>query len=113
LVASVPNATLSQEGEMSVQDPKTFVHEFEGGGPLRVPAVQGSVEGLLGGPDTRIAIDIAVNPPAIGNPDERFMEQTVLGKHLELNLSIKIADEPEALSYSWGITNPETDWLIV
>src|SRR6266508_4852917 len=51
-VASVPNATLPQEGEMvdiAVTDPKTFLHEFEGGGAaFRVPAVQGSVEGLLG-----------------------------------------------------------------
>jgi hypothetical protein len=104
--------------DTAVTDPKTFLHEFEGGGAaFRVPAVQGSVEGLLGGPDTHITINLALNPPAIGNPDERFIEQTVLGKHLELNLSIKIADEPEVLSYSWGSTltdhahNP--DWLIV
>jgi hypothetical protein len=117
-VASVPNATLSQEGEMvdiAVTDPKTFLHEFEGGGAaFRVPAVQGSVEGLLGGPDTHITIDLALNPPAIGNPNERFIEQTVDQSHLNLTfeLTLKIA-EPEALSYSWGITNPETDWLIV
>jgi hypothetical protein len=96
LVASIPNATLSQEGEMVDRAvPEDFLHEFEGGSGLRVPAVQGSVEGSLGGPDTRIAIDLALNPPAIGNPDE-FIEQTVEQQHLELNLtvdlSIKIAD---------------------
>src|SRR6266542_272373 len=47
-VASVPNATLSQEGEMvdiAVTDPESFVHIIEGGAPaLREPVVQGSVE---------------------------------------------------------------------
>ncbi len=117
-VASVPNATLSQEGEMvdtAIRDPETFVHVIEGGGPaFSVPAVQGTVEGLLGGPDTRIAIDLALNPPAIGNPDERFIAQTVEQSHLNLTVELSIKGaEPEALSYSWGSTNPETDWLIV
>jgi hypothetical protein len=116
-VASVPNATLSQEGEMvdrAVPDPADFLHEFEGGAAFRLPAVQGSVEGSLGGPDTHITIDLALNPPAIGNPNERFIEQTVVQSHLNLTfeLTLKIA-EPEALSFSWGSTNPETDWLIV
>ncbi len=116
-VASVPNATLSQEGEMvdtAIRDPETFVHVIEGGGPaFSVPAVQGTVEGLLGGPDTRIAIDLALNPPAIGNPDERFIAQTVEQSHLNLTVELSIKGaEPEALSYSWGSTNPETDWLI-
>ncbi len=115
-VASVPNATLSQEGEMvdtAIRDPETFVHVIEGGGPaFSVPAVQGTVEGLLGGPDTRIAIDLALNPPAIGNPDERFIAQTVEQSHLNLTVELSIKGaEPEALSYSWG--SPETDWLIV
>jgi hypothetical protein len=113
-----------------VVEPKTFLHEFEGGAPLREPVVQGTVEGLLGGPDTltHIAIDLALNPPAIGNPDERFIVQTVESQHLDLNIKIeleqKVADNPEVLSYSWGSTNPEAlstltgltdnpDWLIV
>jgi hypothetical protein len=119
-VASVPNATLSQEGEMvdtAVTDPKTFQHVIEGGAPtLREPVVLGSVEGLLGGPDTRIAIDMGVNPLAIGNPDERFVEHTFEHLHLTLNLTVDLSHkeaEPEALSYSWGSTDPETDWLIV
>jgi hypothetical protein len=100
--------------DTAIRDPETFVHVIEGGAAFGLPAVQGSVEGLLGGPDTRIAIDLALNPPAIGNPDERFIEQTVQQSHLNLTveLTIKI-EEPEALSYSWGSTNPETDWLIV
>jgi hypothetical protein len=94
-----------------IPDPQSFLHVIEGGGPaLREPVVQGSVEGLLGGPDTRIAIDLALNPPAIGNPDERFIVQTVESKHLDLNIKIeleqKVADNPEVLSYSWGSTNP-------
>jgi hypothetical protein len=110
-VASVPNATLSQEGEMvdiAVTDPETFVHVIEGGPALREPVVQGRVEGFLGGPDTLIAIDLALNPPAIGNPDERFIVQEVLGKHLDLNIKIDLEskDVPEVLSYSWGSTNP-------
>jgi hypothetical protein len=110
---------------MAVTDPESFVHIIEGGAPaLREPVVQGTVEGLLGGPDTRIAIDLALNPPAIGNPDERFMEHTVLQSHLELNfkmdLEIKVP-APEVLSYSWpdeavstltGLTD-HPDWLIV
>jgi hypothetical protein len=119
-VASVPNATLSQEGEMvdiAVQDPGSFLHIIEGGSPaFRLPAVQGSVEGLLGGPDTRIAIDLALNPPAFGDPGG-FIEQTVEQSHLTLNLTVDLfgskMEEPEVLSYSWGSTNPETDWLIV
>jgi hypothetical protein len=119
LVASVPNATLSQEGEMvdrAVPDPEVFLHEFEGGAPLGLPAVQGSVEGLLGGPDTRIAIDLALTPPAIGDELIRVVEQTFARSHLELNLTVDLGKklhEPEVLSYSWGSTNPETDWLIV
>jgi hypothetical protein len=97
---------------MAVTDPKTFLHEFEGGAPsLELPAVQGIVEGLLGGPETHIAIDIAVTPPTIGDELIRVVEQTVGRDHLELNLtvdlSIKLA-EPEVLSFSWGSTNPET-----
>jgi hypothetical protein len=119
-VASIPNATLSQEAEMvdlAVTDPEDFLHIFEGGSPaLREPVVQGRVEGLLGGPDTRIAIDIAVTtPPAFGDPGG-VIAHRVEESHLTLNhtveLSIKL-QEPEALSYSWGSTNPETDWLIV
>src|SRR6266511_1242144 len=107
-----------QEGKMvdrAVPDPETFLHVFEGGGPaFSVPAVQGTVEGLLGGPDTSIAIDLALNPPAIGNPDERFIAQTVEQSHLNLTVELSIKGaEPEALSYSWGSTNPETDWLSV
>jgi hypothetical protein len=127
-VASVPNATLSQEGEMvdiAVTDPESFVHIIEGGAPaLREPVVQGTVEGLLGGPDTLIAIELALNPPAIGNPDERFIEQTVEREHLELNIKIDLESKvpaPEALSYSWpdeavstltGLTD-HPDWVIV
>jgi hypothetical protein len=111
--------------DTAVTDPKTFLHEFEGGGAaFRVPAVQGSVEGLLDGPETRIAIDIAVNPPAFGDPGVGLIEQTVGREHLELNVKIDLeikVPAPEALSYSWpdeavstltGLTdNP--DWLIV
>jgi hypothetical protein len=119
-VASVPNATLSQEGEMvdrAVTDPKTFLHEFEGGGAaFLVPAVQGSVEGLLGGPDTHITINLALNPPAFGDPGD-FIEQTVRQSDLTLDLTVDLFgskfEEPEALSYSWGSTNPDPDWLIV
>jgi hypothetical protein len=118
-VASVPNATLSQEGEMvdtAVTDPKTFQHVIEGGAPtLREPVVQGTVEGLLGGPDTHITINLALNPPAFGDPGG-FIEQTVQQDHLTLNLTVDLSNkeaEPEALSYSWGSTDPETDWLIV
>jgi hypothetical protein len=114
-VASVPNATLSQEGEMvdiAVTDPESFVHIIEGGAAFGLPAVQGSVEGLLGGPDTLIAIELALNPPAIGNPNERFIEQTVAREHLELNIKIDLESKvpaPEALSYSWpdeAVSNP-------
>ena len=124
-VASVPNATLSQEGEMvdtAIRDPETFVHVIEGGGPaFSVPAVQGTVEGLLGGPDTRIAIDLALNPPAIGNPDERFIAQTVEQSHLNLTVELSIKGaEPAVLSYSWDSTPTGLadhahipDWLIV
>src|SRR2546430_6886065 len=119
-VASVPNATLSQEGEMvdiAFNDPGEFLHIIEGGSPaLREPVVQGRVEGLLGGPDTRIAIDLALNPPAFGDPGG-FIEQTVRQSHLTLDLTVDLFgskfEEPEALSYSWGSTDPETDWLIV
>jgi hypothetical protein len=95
--------------DTAVTDPKTFLHEFEGGGAaFRVPAVQGSVEGLLGGPDTHITIDLALNPPAsaIGNPNE-FIAHRVDQSHLELNFILSYKEhEPEALSYSWGSTNP-------
>jgi hypothetical protein len=110
--------------DTAVTDPKTFLHEFEGGGAaFRVPAVQGSVEGLLGGPDTHITINLALNPPAIGNPDERFIEHRVEQSHLTLNHTVDLSHkeaEPAVLSYSWdstptGLTdhahNP--DWLIV
>jgi len=55
------------------------------------------------------------NPPAFGDPGD-FIEQTVDQSHLTLNLTVDLSikgSEPEALSYSWGSTNPETDWLIV
>src|SRR6266511_4517707 len=106
-VASVPNATLSQEGEMvdrAVTDPENFLHVFEGGGAaFREPVVQGSVEGLLGGPDTHIAIDLALNPP--GDPGVGFIERTVDQSHLELNFKwdLEIKHESEVLSYSWPL----------
>jgi hypothetical protein len=95
--------------DIAVTDPKTFLHEFEGGSPaLREPVVQGRVEGLLGGPDTHIAIDLALNPPAsaIGNPHE-FIVHKVEQSHLELNFILSYKEhEPEVLSFSWGSTNP-------
>jgi len=105
-VASVPNATLSQEGEMvdrAVTDPESFVHIIEGGAAFREPVVQGSVEGLLGGPDTHIAIDLALNPP--GDPGVGFIERTVDQSHLELNFKwdLEIKHESEVLSYSWPL----------
>jgi hypothetical protein len=104
---SVASATLSQEGEMvdrAVTDPENFLHVFEGGGAaFREPVVQGSVEGLLGGPDTHIAIDLALNPP--GDPGVGFIERTVDQSHLELNFKwdLEIKHESEVLSYSWPL----------
>ena len=82
------------------------MHVIEGGAAFGLPAVQGSVEGSLGGPDTHITIELALNPPAIGNPDERFIEQTVEREHLELNIKIDLESKeniPEVLSYSWPL----------
>jgi hypothetical protein len=91
-----------------VPDPADFLHEFEGGAGLSLPAVQGSVEGSLGGPDTHITIDLALNPPAIGNPNERFIEQTVDKSHLDVAIALNFSklEVPEVLSFSWGSTNP-------
>jgi hypothetical protein len=95
---------------MAVTDPESFVHIIEGGAPLREPVVQGTVEGLLGGPDTRIAIDFVLNPPALGDPGVGLIVQTLDSKHLDLNIKIdlehKVPDNPEVLSFSWGSTNP-------
>jgi hypothetical protein len=52
--------------------------------------VQGTVEGLLGGPDTRIAIDLALKPPALGDPGVGLIAQTVESKHLDLNIKINL-----------------------
>ena len=55
--------------DTAIRDPETFVHVIEGGAAFGLPAVQGSVEGLLGGPDTRIAIDLAFKSPGNWQPE--------------------------------------------
>jgi hypothetical protein len=82
--------------DIAIQDPEDFLHEFEGGAPLREPVVVGTVEGSLGGPDTRIAIDLALNPPAYSDPDQRVIEQTVEQPHLSLDLTVDLASAQTA-----------------
>jgi hypothetical protein len=98
-------ATLSQEGTMvdtAIHDLENFVHVIDGGTPLREPVVQGTVEGSLGGPDTLIAINLALNPPAFGDPGIPVISQTVEQEHLELNLTVDLTPEriPTALDQS-------------
>jgi hypothetical protein len=72
----------------AVTDPEDFVHEISGGATEgRGPVIVGTVDGLLGGPDTSIAIELHLRPPASDTAD---IEAVQAFDHLHLHLQFDL-----------------------